>query len=106
MDEASFAKRFFSSRKDQRSSRPGFFRRMRKSQSGQAVVEYIIVVILAVSFTRFVFFNKEYGFQAMITKTMLNLGSFLEQNLKTGTKAGADGIESLDAFAGTSRWTN
>ncbi|MGZ3692765.1 MAG: hypothetical protein ACXWQO_00850 [Bdellovibrionota bacterium] len=77
-----------------------------RSQRGQAIVEYILVLIMALGFTRFVFFNKEFGFKAMVDKTMLRLGSFVEQNLKTGTKTGADGVKSLEAYGGTSRWSN
>lgn len=97
---------------DEASSRsPNFFRRLRRlpglrNERGQAIVEYILVLILALGFTRTVFFNKEFGFQAMLDKTMLRLGSFLEQNLKTGTKTGADGVKSLEAYAGTGRWSN
>lgn len=99
MDEASsLPKSLFARLK---SSRP----RLRR-QAGQAIVEYILILILAIGFTRFVFFNKEFGAKAMIDKTMLKLGSFLEQNLKTGTKTGADGVKSLEAFGGTSRWSN
>ena len=96
MDEASFWKRLV---------RRLFLPSLR-SQRGQAIVEYILVLILAIGFTRFVFFNKEFGFKAMIDKTMLRLGSYLEQNLKSGTKAGGDGVKSLDAYAGTNRWSN
>ena len=99
MDEASshsksFFARFFSTRP-----------RLR-GQRGQAIVEYILVLIMAIGFTRAVFFNKEFGAKAMIDKTMLRLGSFLEQNLKTGVKTGGDGVKSLEAFGGTSRWSN
>jgi hypothetical protein len=77
-----------------------------RSQRGQAMVEYILILILSLAFLRFVFFNQEYGFKAMLDKTMLRLGSYLEANLKTGTKPGDDGVKSLDAFAGTGRWSN
>jgi uncharacterized protein (UPF0333 family) len=77
-----------------------------RSQRGQAVLEFMLILLLSIAFLRFVFFNKEYGFKASLDKTMLRVGSFLEGNLKTGTKIGADGEKSLDGFAGTSRWSN
>ena len=77
-----------------------------RSQRGQAMVEYMLVLILSIAFLRLVFFNKEYGFKAMLDKSMYRLGAYLEQNLKAGTKPGADGVKSLDAFAGTNRWSN
>ena len=77
-----------------------------RRQRGQAIIEFMLVLILSLVFLRFVFFNRTYGFQAMLDKTMLRLGSHLENNLKTGVKAGADGEKSLDAFAGTNQWTN
>lgn len=76
------------------------------NQRGQAIVEYILVLILSLGFTRFVFFNKEFGFQAMLEKTMLRFGSFLEQNLKSGTRVGADGVNSPEPYGGTGRWSN
>ncbi len=84
-----------------RRSRPSL-----RNQRGQAIVEYILILIISLGFTRFVFFNKEFGFKAMVDKTMMRLGSFAEQNLKTGTKAGGDGQKSLEAYGGTGRWTN
>ena len=81
-------------------------RRRRRRQRGQAVLEFILILLVSMMFLRFVFFHRDYGFKAMLDKTMLRLGSFLEQNLKSGTKPGADGEKSLDAFAGTSRWSN
>jgi hypothetical protein len=57
-------------------------------------------------FTRFVYFNKEYGFKAILDKTMLRMASFLELNLKTGTKSGGDGQYSLDPYAGVETWSN
>ncbi len=78
-----------------------------RNQRGQSLVEYMLVLILAFTFTHQVFFNPTFGFHAVLQKTMLRLGSFLEQNLKTGTKVGgSDGKLSLDPFAGTDRWTN
>jgi hypothetical protein len=57
-------------------------------------------------FTHQVFFNTNYGFKGILQKTMLRLGSFLENNLKSGTKIGGDGKLSLDPYAGTDRWSN
>lgn len=81
-------------------------RKFLRSQRGQALLEFMLILILSLAFLRFVFFNKEYGFKASLDKTMLRLGSFLEGNLKTGTKVGNDGEKSLDGFAGTGRWSN
>jgi hypothetical protein len=81
-------------------------RRPLRGQRGQAMVEYLLVLILSLVFLRYVYFNKDYGFKAMLDKTMLRLGSYLEDNLKTGTKPGADGEKSLDAYAGTNQWSN
>lgn len=78
-----------------------------RGESGQALIEYMLVLILAFAFTHQVFFNSRFGFKSVLEKTMLRLGSFLEQNLKTGTKVGgSDGKLSLDPFAGTDRWNN
>lgn len=82
------------------------YRRRRKSQNGQTIVEYLLVLILCLSFTRFVYFNKDFGFKAILDKTMLRMGSFLELNLKSGTKAGGDGQYSLDQYAGADTWSN
>ncbi len=79
----------------------------RSNQRGQAVVEYLLVLLIAFTFTHQVFFNSQWGFKGLLQKTMLRLGSFLEQNLKTGTKVGGqDGKLSLDPYAGTDRWSN
>jgi hypothetical protein len=76
-------------------------------QRGQAITEYILVLLLAFTFTHFVFFNKKYGFKGVLENTMLRLGAYLEQNLKTGTKlGGGDGVKSLEPYAGTDRWSN
>lgn len=80
--------------------------RLRRAQGGQAIVEYLLILILSLAFLRFVFFNKEYGFKAMLDQTMLRVGGYLEANLKTGAKPGGDGEKSLDAYAGTNRWSN
>jgi hypothetical protein len=77
-----------------------------RSQGGQAIVEYLLILILSLAFLRFVYFNREFGFKAGLDKTMLRIGSYLEGNLKTGAKPGADGVKSLDAFAGTNSWSN
>jgi len=77
-----------------------------KNQKGQAFVEYMLVLIISIAFLRFVFFNREFGLKANLDRTMLRLGSYLELNLKTGTKPGDDGVKSLDAFAGSNRWRN
>jgi hypothetical protein len=81
-------------------------RARRKRSRGQAIVEFLLVLFLSLFFLRFVFFNREYGIKAQLDNTMLRLGVFLEANLKTGTKLGGDGTESIDPYAGTSRWSN
>mgnify|MGYP003350747263 CR=1 FL=1 len=82
-------------------------RRPLRNERGQALIEYMLVILIALVFTHQVFFNKNWGFKGVLEKTMLRLGSFLEQNLKSGTKVGgADGKLSLDPYAGTDRWSN
>ncbi len=95
MDEAQ--KRFFF-----------FFRRRPKirSERGQAILEFLLILLVSLAFLQLVFFNKEFGFKASLDKTMLRLGSYLEANLKSGTKLGPDGVKSMDGFAGVSRWSN
>src|SRR3989344_3023457 len=80
----------------------------RKKQQGQAIIEFLLVMVLALMFTRFVFFNREYGFQAMLEKTMLRLGVHLEQNLKAGVQVQDDKetFKSLQPYSGIGRWTN
>ncbi len=95
MDEATFRKR-----------RRSIFSTRRRAQRGQAMVEYLLIFAISIFFLRYVYFNKEFGFKATLDKTMLRLGSYLEQNLKTGTQAGPEGEKSLDAYAGTGRWNN
>ena len=89
-------------RRPRRVSRRPNFRRQR----GQAILEFMLILLIAVAFLRVVFFNKSFGFKAMLDKTMLRLGSHLENYLKTGTKSGGSGVKSLDAFAGTNQWNN
>jgi|GEM_PF-5762253 len=79
----------------------------RGNERGQAIVEYLLVLIIAFTFTHQVFFNSKFGFKTVLAKTMMRLGSFLEQNLKSGTKVGGNnGRLSLDPYAGTDRWSN
>jgi hypothetical protein len=79
----------------------------RGNQRGQAITEYMLVMILAFTFAHQVFFNPKFGFKSMLQSTMLRIGSFVEQNLKSGTKVGgSDGKLSLDPYAGTDRWSN
>lgn len=82
-------------------------RRPARNQRGQAILEYILVLLIAFVFTHQVFFNTKWGFKSVLENTMLRLGSFLEQNLKSGTKVGgSNGRLSLDPYAGTDRWSN
>lgn len=99
MDEAAFIRKgiFYLKR---------IFLDRKKKHSGQALVEYLMILMLALLFTRLIYFNKEFGFKGVLDKTMLRLGSFLEQNLKTGTQVGKDGENSLDPYAGTDTWKN
>lgn len=78
-----------------------------RGQRGQAILEYILVLLIAFVFAHQVFFNTKFGFKTVLQNTMLRLGSFLEQNLKSGTKVGGNnGRLSLDPYAGTDRWSN
>lgn len=81
-------------------------KRILRSQRGQALVEYLMVLMLALLFTRVIYFNKEFGFKGVLDKTMLHIGSFLEMNLKSGTQVGKQGENSLDSYAGTDSWSN
>lgn len=76
------------------------------NQKGQSLVEYALVLLISITFTFQVFFNPKFGFKGIMQTTMLRLGSFLEQNLKSGTQVGGDGKKSLEPFAGTNRWNN
>jgi hypothetical protein len=78
-----------------------------RNERGQAILEYLLVLLIAFTFTHQVFFNSKFGFKSVLAKTMMRLGSFLEQNLKSGTKVGGNnGRLSLDPYAGTDRWSN
>lgn len=91
---------------DEAASKKKFLRRILRSQRGQSLVEYVLILVIALAFTRLIYFNKTFGFKASLDKTMLTLGVYLEQNLKSGTKLGAQGENSVDGFAGTSNWSN
>ncbi len=77
-----------------------------RNRRGQAMVEYLLIVILALVFTRFIYFNKNFGFKASLDKTMLRLGVYLEHNLKSGTTIGSTGHHSTDGFTGIDSWSN
>lgn len=83
-----------------------FFRRLLKSRSGQALVEYVLILTVALLFAKVFYFNSNFGIKASLDKTMLRLGAHLEQDLKSGTKLGGNGEDSSDAFAGTAAWSN
>lgn len=78
----------------------------KSKQSGQAIVEYILIITLALTFTRFVFFHPKYGFKGIIDHTMLKVGALLEKDLKAGVQPGGNGTAATDAYIGTSVWKN
>ena len=77
-----------------------------KKQSGQAIVEFLLVFMLTIGLARFVFFHKTYGIQGVMESTMMKLGAYLERDLKSGTKPGDQGQDSTDVFAGVVNWKN
>lgn len=83
-------------------------RKLRKRrQRGQAVVEYILIMVVSLFFARFIFFNNEFGINAQLDRMMMRLGANLEQNLKTGAGPGGAGKGSLEPFAGAAgTWNN
>ncbi len=81
-------------------------KKRRQRQSGQAMIEYILLLGLMVVFARFIFFSPEFGFNGLLNRGMLRLGSFLEQNLKTGTQPGPQGRATSEPFAGAANWNN
>ncbi len=85
------------------------FHKKKKKQSGQTIVEFILVLTLALTFTRYVYYNRDFGFKGALDKMMLRLGAYLEQNLKSGVGLNlqqATGQGSPDKFMGTSAWKN
>ncbi len=78
----------------------------RRKQSGQAMIEYILIFVVSLVFARYVFFHEEFGINAMLDRMMMRVGTNLEQNLKTGTAPGGVGKGSLAPFAGTNTWNN
>lgn len=90
-------------------SRRKFFMLSKRSQRGQGIVEFILILMLGLVLTRFVYFHKDFGLSASIENMMLRLGGFLEKNLKSGTgqNGGSDaGKESTNKFMGTGAWKN
>ena len=80
--------------------------RKKRKQAGQTLVEYILLVIVTMLFVRFVYYDKNFGFKGVLDKTALRLGSYLEQNVKSGAKLGGDGKASMEPYAGVQRWKN
>lgn len=83
-----------------------FFKFQKSKQSGQAIVEYILIITLALTFTRFVFFHQRYGFKGIIDHTMLKVGALLEKDLKAGVQPGGIGKSATEPYIGTSVWKN
>ena len=88
------------------SSRFSFLRKKIKSKSGQAIVEFLLILMLTVGFTRFIYFHPRYGFKGIIDHTMLKVGTLLERDLKTGTRTGGRGVNPTEQYMGTSTWKN
>lgn len=80
--------------------------RKKRKQSGQAMIEYILLFVVSLVFARYVFFHEEFGINGMLDRMMMRVGTNLEQNLKTGTGPGGAGKGSLAPFAGTNTWNN
>lgn len=79
----------------------------KRRQSGQAIVEYLLLTMLVIGFARFIFFSNDYGIYGLLNKGMLRLGSALEQNLKSGTQSGSSqNAGSTDPFGGIGAWNN
>lgn len=76
------------------------------NQSGQAIVEYVLLIGLSVLLARFIFFHPEFGIYGILNNGMMRLGSALELNLKSGTASGPPGRNSTDPFAGVGSWEN
>lgn len=81
-------------------------RRRLLGNRGQTLVEFLLVLILAIGFARFIYFNQTFGILPNFDKMMLRLGSYLEANLKSGTRPGKAGVGSFEVFAGTNDWNN
>ncbi len=81
--------------------------KQKKKNSGQALIEYLLLLFLLLGFTTTLFFNEDIGFSGIINKTMLRLGTHLEQNLKSGTGSAGQGTQSKDPYAGAGgNWNN
>lgn len=78
----------------------------RRRQSGQAMVEFLLILLVALFFTRLVYFHPQYGFKGMLDRMMLRLGSYLEKDLKAATRPGGNGQAANDPYAGTDAWSN
>jgi hypothetical protein len=86
-----------------------FFQRRKRNERGQAMVEFLLIMLLALTLTRYVYYNREFGFKGALDKMMLKLGVFLEQNLKSGVGVNltsSAGQGSSDKFMGLSAWKN
>ena len=71
------------------------------------MLEYILIVTLALLFGRYVFFHKDFGLMTSFTKVMLQLGTLLEQNLKSGAQPGNQGEDPFERYSGAlDNWSN
>lgn len=80
-------------------------KRSGRSQAGQAMVEYLLIMAVTIGFASFIYFNKDYGVKGLLDKMILRLGSYLEKDLRAavGTQQGHD---STHPFGGPGQWTN
>ena len=81
-------------------------RQRRRRQRGQAMVEYILLIVMSLLFARYVFFHEEFGINGLLNRMMMRLGANLEQNLKSGTGPGNSGKQPLEPYAGAGTWNN
>lgn len=86
--------------------RQGFTRSKRRSQRGQALLEYMLLLFVGLVFARFIFFHPEFGIKGNIDKFVLRLGAHLETDLKSGTGPSGDTGAATAPYAGLGNWDN